>query len=118
MIKISMWKSKSELQNAIKQAKCDLENHQINEINKAKSSQEMWHKIHKFFGNTNSQLVEPLKDGHSYTFDDQKISNKLRDVHVLHKNDTTHNFDDDFKDHIEQSVNNCLRLCQPIRGYQ
>ena len=34
-------KSKSELQNAIKQAKCDLENHQINEINKAKSSQEM-----------------------------------------------------------------------------
>ena len=42
-------KSKSQLQNAIKQAKCDLENHQINEINKAKSSQEMWHKIHKFF---------------------------------------------------------------------
>ena len=31
---------------------------------------------------------------------------------MLHKNYTSHNFDDDFKDHIEQLVNNILQLCQ------
>ena len=54
--------SKNYLKRAIAQAKADLEQHQINDINKAKSSGEMWQQVTSFLATTIA-IVKAIVDG-------------------------------------------------------
>ena len=99
------------LQNTIDAAKKETKNYQLDQINKVKTSQEVWHRINKMLGNKQSSLVEPLQkqsDPGDYEFDDENISNRLAATHIHRIGTDESNFDNDFKLHVEKEVEEAI----------
>ena len=82
----------------------------MDQINKARTSSEFWHRIHKFIGNSSTNTVEPLQIGSSnnYDFDDGKISERLANTHIHRRVQPSIQYDDSFKDQVESLVSEII----------
>lgn len=104
----------TKLQEAIIKAKNTHYTFKVSQLNKAKSGPQFWHTFNKLFNNTSTNTVEPLQTTNigQYDIDDKVISDRLAKVHILRDGNTTDTFDDNFKNGIEQEVNNLITSIQ------
>ena len=78
-------------------------------LNQSRDATQFWHRYEKVIGRKTNNTVEPIFDSNSstYIFDDEIISNRLHDYHIV-KSASSLNYDDSFKMSVEEKLQQTL----------